>query len=161
MQYEKISFLSGLFAVLVLLAISASSSAAQDVDISGMDDAQLLMLLQAIMQKMNTSEESAAGTSAAAAAEPVRHSIWKNKKLSVEALPDYMFIRQPEEDESVPRKENNNIKKISAMILFLWMNLNAFPVNIGNVQLPVTAAAPGRRDKARAYLRSGINLLKG
>ena len=108
---KKISFLSGLFAVLVLLAISASSSAAQDVDISGMDDAQLLMLLQAIMQKMDTSEESAAGTSAAAAAEPVRHSIWKNKKLSVEALPDYMFIRQPEEDESVPGKENNNIKK--------------------------------------------------
>ena len=112
-----------LFLILTAAAVSFASVSAQDIDISNMDNAQLLQLLQAIMQKLEASDDSAAETidsdvpSESAAAmipaddyETVKFSIWKNKKLMVEALPGYMFVQQKQdtpEEEPDPGKNQN------------------------------------------------------
>ena len=117
---DKSVFLK-LLLIFGLLMISAVSVCAQDVDISDMDNAQLLQLLQAIMQKLEAADGSAAETidsevssEPAAAMIPAydrevrKFSIWENKKLMVEALPGYMFVQQNQdepENEPDPGKQ--------------------------------------------------------
>ena len=117
---DKSVFLK-LLLIFGLLMISAVSVCAQDIDISNMDNAELLQLLQVIMQKLEMPDNSAAETidsedsSGSAAAmipaddhETMKFSIWKNKKLIVEALPGYMFVQQDQdepEDEPDPGKK--------------------------------------------------------
>ena len=110
-----------LLAVLALAIGLAVSVSAQDVNVDSMSNEDLLQLLQTIMQKMETSEESAAETvdseesnepaeAMIPAADPegtgeaMQFTIYENKKLTVEALPGYMFI-QPTK-ESKPEKDN-------------------------------------------------------
>ena len=93
-----------IIAVVFLFVFSAASVSAQDIDVENMDNAELLALLQAIMQKLETegspetvSEEPAEEPSVVPTEEPAqaRFEIYENKKITVEALPAYMFIQKP------------------------------------------------------------------
>ena len=76
----------------------------EEIDVETMDNAELMALLQAIMQKLET-DGSAEPVSEGTAEEPVvnlteepapaRFEIYENKKITVEALPAYMFIQKP------------------------------------------------------------------
>ena len=93
-----------IIAVLSMLIFSASFVSAQEIDVETMDNAELMALLQAIMQKLET-DGSAEPVSEGTAEEPVvnlteepapaRFEIYENKKITVEALPAYMFIQKP------------------------------------------------------------------
>ncbi len=100
-----------LIVILVLTAVSVCSSAAQDVDLSGMDNAQLMQLLQAIMQKLEegsadkspeapvVTADPAAEDTPESAADADRFRIYENKKLVMERIPDWYFNRNdPTED---------------------------------------------------------------
>ena len=98
--------------IIAIFILSAGAASAQDVDIENLDSEQLTTLLLQIMQKLEQAEEpekepeTSAGTIVSesdSAGEP-ENSIWKNKKLVIEALPGYMFI-QPTE-EAKPEKDN-------------------------------------------------------
>ena len=108
--------------ILASLAVSFCSSFAQDIDISNMDNSQLMVLLQAIMQKLeeetaDKSPEAAIVTTAPAiedipesVAEANSFRIYENKKLVVEPIPDWYFIRsdpteEPPANEEPPAKE--------------------------------------------------------
>ena len=105
-------FILILLAVLSLSALLAGTVAAQDVDVSTMSNEELMVLLKSIMQKLE--QDTAADTeeqepetaetpvptsaptalpAAETAPEPVKHSIYENKKLSREPLPDSWFIK--------------------------------------------------------------------
>ena len=117
----KRSFIPILIALSVMFILSAYPVSAQETDIDSMTDEQLMLLLQAIMQKLED-DESDAGTAeipgAGTAAGPVAVNdaetgpesklfrAYGNKKLIVEALPEYMFIRPTE----VPRPEKKDEK---------------------------------------------------
>ena len=116
--------------ILLLLMISAvfgvfcNFASAQDIDIRNMDNEQLMVLLQAIMQKLEQEEISAAAPDEAPAAVPVptatamlpepeirTFQIYQNKKLILERLPDYYFVNPTAEPEGedkpdTPIKEN-------------------------------------------------------
>lgn len=93
-----------IIAILAIMAASVSSIA-QDINIEDMDNAQLIVLLQSIIQKLEEEKEpiepSAEPVPTAAfiptiepeaTAEPTAFQIYKNKKLIISKLPDYMFI---------------------------------------------------------------------
>ena len=100
---------------LVIFTLLAAVSA-QDVDIDSMDREQLLMLIQLIQSKL-LNDEPADVPDAEATPEPKGpvipaatptpelkiFSIYENKKLMIEALPEYMFIPKdsgdPDEDK--------------------------------------------------------------
>lgn len=89
-----------LIAVFLLLFITAALVSAQDIDVDNMDNAELLALLQAILQKLEVdeTEEKTAEEPAPAAApdsDPVGFETYENKKITVEPLPAYMFIQKP------------------------------------------------------------------
>ncbi len=115
-----------LFLFVGLTAVfSFASVSAQDIDISNMDNTQLLQLLQAVMQKLETTEESEAETIGTEEntkpteamipaddpemiVEGVQITIYENKKLTVEKLPEYMFIQPtqpPKPEKSQPSKD--------------------------------------------------------
>ena len=97
--------------ILASLAVSFGSSYAQDIDISNMDNAQLMALLQAIMQKLEeeTADKSpdltivttvpATEDLPESVAETNRFRIYENKKLVVERIPDWYFIRNDPKEE--------------------------------------------------------------
>ncbi len=97
--------------ILASLAVSFYPSFAQDIDISNMDNAQLMVLLQAIMQKLeeetaDKSQEAPIVTTTPAAedtpgsiAEADSFRIYENKKLVVESIPDWFFIRNDRTEE--------------------------------------------------------------
>ena len=104
-----------IISVLTLFVAPFVSVSAQEIDIENMDNAELLALLQAIMQKLeddgsaeSITEEPEPTASAIPTAEsdpdPVGFEIYETKKLTVEKLPDYMFIRKPNgsDDDLVP-----------------------------------------------------------
>ena len=102
------------FAILASFALLVGTASAQDVDVDSMSNEELMVLLQSIMQKleqeMATETEgkdpetvissvptsSPAGT---AEQEPDQEtetfSVYTNKKLVYDSLPDYMFVRKP------------------------------------------------------------------
>lgn len=106
-----------------VFTVSVCSVSAQDIDIDNMNNEQLMGLLQAIMQKLESNEtqpdaeqnvpEETGEPSAAVSSqipestpEPVkekaRFHIYETKKLIVGRLPDSMFIREKpgsEEDD--------------------------------------------------------------
>ncbi|MBQ6508158.1 MAG: hypothetical protein IJI07_01670 [Flexilinea sp.] len=115
-----------IFTVLLLLTASVASVFAQDIDLENMDNAQLTELLQQIMQKLEQKDLSADETdqetspvgsvAAVPAADPeptpeaVVFSIYENKKLMIEKLPEYMFIQptQPPKPEKPEKKDGGS-----------------------------------------------------
>ena len=118
------------FTVLVILAATIVSVSAQDIDVDSMDNEQLTALLLQILGKLQQDETPAAETdpdiseTPASTAEPVpaadleaieeiiQITIYDDKKLIIEKLPEYMFIQptkpaKPEKPET-PNKTNNN-----------------------------------------------------
>ena len=108
-----------LIALLASLAVSVCSSFAQDIDISNMDNAQLMAMLQAIMQKLDDSSQQAEGSGQEsviriqdAEEAGVRiFNIYENKKLILERLPDYMFYQPPTEVPEEPQPEKDPTPK--------------------------------------------------
>ena len=116
--------------ILIIIVLSAaavlsfSSVSAQDVDLDSMTNEQLLILLQTITQMLEE-RHSAAETSEISEPDPVGtplaendpetalkgkvFRIYDNKKLIIEGLPSYMFIRpvenEEEPEEPVPGKK--------------------------------------------------------
>lgn len=99
-----------LFLITVLSAVFAGTAAAQDVDVDAMSNEELMVLLQSIMQKLEnemiaegkdpgttvTSPSVSAGSAAQETEEETeKFSVYDNKKLVLERLPDYMFVRKP------------------------------------------------------------------
>ena len=91
--------------LLLLISMTFSAVSAQDIDINSMDSAQLTALLQQILIKLQQEEDPAAVLPVNipfAPEEPQKPAItvWLNKKLMIEALPDYMFIQKaPDKDD--------------------------------------------------------------
>ncbi len=105
--------------------LSFGSVSAQDTDLDSMTDEQLMTLLRAIMQKLEERQPSAetpeitepdpagtplAGNDPEAALKGKAFRIYDNKKLIIEGLPSYMFVR-PEENEEEPEKPVPGKKK--------------------------------------------------
>ena len=114
---DKILFLI-LSVVLVILMISASSSFAQDVDISNMDNTQLMSLLQAIMQKIENDADGGSRNEELdqmkiEKADGTTFRIYENKKLILERIPDYYFIQPQitEEEDDGPSDPDPGKKK--------------------------------------------------
>lgn len=95
-----------LSAILVSLTISFSGALGQEIDVSNMDNEQLKALLLQILNKLEQEEEpeiedgsmevsSPAVSIPASETDNAGFVIYENKKLMIEALPDYMFIRKP------------------------------------------------------------------
>ena len=110
MKYNKLFLALCMFLMMLILPVLCVS--AQDVDLSNMDNAQLMMLLQAIMQKLEQGESD--GEAVTPVPEIVLtpeaagkiFSIYENKKLILERMPDWYFNRGPntveEEDDNPP-----------------------------------------------------------
>ena len=103
---KKYLFFLIVASIFTLSIVSSASVSAQDIDIENMDNAELLALLQAIMQKLEkdgSAEESVEeslqpaviGPAEESAPNSARFEIYINKKLTIEKLPEYMFIRKP------------------------------------------------------------------
>ncbi len=112
-----------LFVILsVVFVLSFVPVSAQEADLGDMTNEQLLLLLQAIMQKLEQ-DEAAPEALETAAPGPVSElpavndeqtapkarlfRIYENKKLIVEALPSYIFVRPEEEDETPVIKDKD------------------------------------------------------
>ena len=103
------------FIALTMLAGVAASVSGQNIDVDNMDNEQLTTLLMQILDKLQQEEEPAPETdpeiqetpapktAPIPAADPeaieevIQITIYKNKKLMVEALPGYMFIQPTRE----------------------------------------------------------------
>ena len=103
-----------LLGVLVSFVILVGTSAAQDIDVDAMSNEDLMVLLQSIMNKLEQNMAAEAGekdpasadasgkssgnvSSPAQETEPESESfaVYENKKLVIERLPDYLFIKKP------------------------------------------------------------------
>ena len=104
-----------------MCTVSFGTVSAQDIDIENMDNAQLLTLLQAIMQKLESNEsedvaESLPNDNEISVIGADRFSnvklftIYENKKLNIEAIPGYMFYQAPEETPEPEKKEKKDKK---------------------------------------------------
>ena len=103
------------FVILALFTILIGTAAAQNqnIDVDSMSNEEIMALLQAIMQKLETEmetdsekkESETAEISVQAPAEidtgkelsnrePKKFSVYENKKLVVGRLPDYLFVRK-------------------------------------------------------------------
>ena len=98
---------------------------AQDIDIENMDDAELLALLQTIMQKLEqggSAEPAAEGPASASSAIPEAKpdlsgfEIYENKKLTIEKLPDYMFIQKPTGGDNESSQERDKVREILQVV---------------------------------------------
>ena len=110
-----------LFMSTVMFMLSFICVSAQQIDVDHMNNEQLTTLLLQILDKLQLEETQAADTASEAKSsetpvptaapapvietepETMTFSVYENKKLTVEALPAYMFIRptqppQPERD---------------------------------------------------------------
>ncbi len=117
--------------VIVFLTAAAASVTAQDIDIENMDNAELMALLRAILQKLE--EEGSVEMPAEGALQPAvtgpaeesvpesdRFEVYNNKKLTIERLPEYMFIRKPaDESES---DSSSHVDKIWNIIQKVFEN---------------------------------------
>ena len=116
-----------LLTILTMLAVFFSASA-QDIDLSGMDNEQLMTLLQTIMDKLQESdtEETVTGPAAGpepaaapdpetepeeAAADPEEFEIYENKKLLREKLPDSYFVKPESRGKDKDKEKNPPTKK--------------------------------------------------
>ena len=117
MRYIKYILMTFLF--LMTLMVSMVCVSAQDIDVDSMSNEQLMQLLQAIMQKLEPDEtEDAAESLPDDTDMPVigadrfsnrkLFTIYENKKLSIEAIPDYMFYHAPEETSEPEKKDKKD-----------------------------------------------------
>ena len=100
-----------MFVILTVTAVSFGPVNAQEIDISDMDNAQLLQLLQTILQELDretddpetlaenpetplATPEQIAENTPKPAAEPKKFRIYENKKLILESIPEYYFYRE-------------------------------------------------------------------
>ena len=117
MRYRSICLI--LFLIFSILVSSIASVSAQQIDVDHMNNEQLTTLLLQILDKLQQEETPAADTASEAKSsetpvptatlapvietepETMSFSVYENKKLTVEALPAYMFIRptQPPKPE--------------------------------------------------------------
>ena len=110
-----------LFTITVVLMIIYVPISAQEIDVDSMNNEQLTTLLLQILNKLQQEEEPEAVTpetpaaaTAVSAADPeaieevVQITIYENKKLTVEALPGYMFIQPTKEPKPEPESESEN-----------------------------------------------------
>ena len=95
-RYRFLLILTVLFAVFSLCACAAS---AQDINVDEMDNAQLLMLLQNIMQKLEQEDQTPAATAIPPLTDTRTFQVYLNKKLIIEALPSYYFVNPTAEPE--------------------------------------------------------------
>ena len=114
----KYRFLLILTAIFAVFSLCVCATAAQDINVNDMDNDQLMVLLQAIMQRLETE-----GTDPETDTEPTAEirtiipsvviesvrtfRVYENKKLIIESLPSYYFINptaEPDEPET-PGKE--------------------------------------------------------
>lgn len=102
---RKNIFVPVLLVVLVMLSVSFVSVCAQEIDVGSMDNEQLTELLMQILNKLQQEEEPAvAGVPAVETdLEMMTFSVYDNKKLTVEALPSYMFIQPTKPPEPEPK----------------------------------------------------------
>ena len=120
----KRSFILLVIALSMMAVFSVSPVSAQEPDVDSMTNEELLLLLQSIMQKLEQDETPSSEPTPGPVAvkdpetEPeVRlFRTYDNKKLIVEALPEYMFIQpteapKPEKKEKEKPKENSNGSK--------------------------------------------------
>ena len=98
-----------LFAALALAIGLAASVSAQDVNVDSMTNEELLLLLQSIMERLDQQEEDPETRAAMdLTPEPAGFSVYENKKLTIEELPEYMFIQPtqpPKPEKSQPSKD--------------------------------------------------------
>ena len=115
MRYSKPFMM--LFMLLMTLMTFVVCVSAQDIDVDSMSNEQMLQLLHAILNKLETEETEGTAEPLPDDAEiPVigesRFSdrklfmIYENKKLSIEAIPDYMFTQKSDETPE-PEKHDN------------------------------------------------------
>ena len=100
-------FLILLAVTLPLYAVSVSAQD-QNIDVDSLSNEQLLLLLQAIMQKLNADETE---SGVAGIAQGPQYQIWENKKLMIERIPDDRFIQKPGSPEKTAEpggKENDD-----------------------------------------------------
>lgn len=99
-----------LIMVPVIIMAFTSSVFAQEIDVDSMDNEQLTVLLLQILNKLQqegdpeaVTPETPAEATAVPAADPeaieevIQITVYDNKKLIIEALPGYMFIRPTKE----------------------------------------------------------------
>ena len=114
----KRSFILLVIALSMMAVFSVSPVSAQEPDVDSMTNEELLLLLQSIMQKLEQDEphssEPTPGPVAVKETETEPEGrlfrTYDNKKLIVEALPEYMFIQPteaPKPEKKAPNKENN------------------------------------------------------
>ena len=102
--------------VFMVLISSIASVSAQEIDVESMDNAQLTNLLLQILNNLQQEDDTEAETQAVPvpAADPevieevIHITIYENKKLTVEALPGYMFIQPTKEPGPKPGPDNMN-----------------------------------------------------
>ena len=120
---RKNIFIPVLLAVLVMLMVSLVSVSAQEIDVNSMDNEQLTALLMQILYMLQQEEEPAADPAPEAGSqetpvpvietdpEMMIFSVYDNKKLTVEALPAYMFIQPTKPPEPEPQPESGSKPK--------------------------------------------------
>ena len=105
-----------LFAALALFILLAGAAGAQDVDVSTMSNEELMVLLQSIMERLSEDSTGAEAVTTVSAddtpaqvteEEAETFSVYTNKKLIVEALPGYYFIRKPTGGNDVDGSSNS------------------------------------------------------
>ena len=109
-----------LFMLLVTLMTFAVCVSAQEIDVDSMNNEQLMLLLQAIMQKLELNETEDAEESlpnvtempvidAARFSDRKLFTIYENKKLIIEAIPEYMFTQKSDETPEPEKHDNKEI----------------------------------------------------
>jgi len=133
---RKTTLILILFMAAAVLTAFAGPVSAQDVDLSGMDDAQLMKLLWDVMQKLqeeDAPEAPADGVPEEAPAEetpvpvieetpvptPEKFLVYENKKLTMEKLPDRYFVEKEAKPEK-KEKHNPGKKKEDHSDCVLW-----------------------------------------
>ena len=124
---KKINWFLIIISVLSLFVVSFISVSAQEINIDDMDDAELLALLQVIMEKLE--KDVSAGQDAAESVvtdgtvsvagidpDPIHFEIYENKKITVEPLPSYMFIRKPTGEDIESSPERDKIRDILQIV---------------------------------------------
>lgn len=121
MKKSCFTLLIVVLSALVLLA--AAPISAQEIDFDSMTNAELLLLLQSIMSKMEQGEpipETVEPASPEPTPGPLAENqtetepeirlfqVYENKKLIIEALPSYMFIQPTKEVNEPDTDEKNN-----------------------------------------------------
>ena len=126
---KRISIL--LFMSTVMFMLSFICVSAQQIDVDHMNNEQLTTLLLQILDKLQLEETQAADTASEAKSsetpvptaapapvietepETMTFSVYGNKKLTVEALPGYMFIQKPSGsgDDSEPEMQWSSLEE--------------------------------------------------